>query len=205
MMRRALGLVLCGMLLPNLAFSDTIVEKKSKQEFPATIEVEYDGSTSTLRATGAALRKKIFWKVYAAVGYIDSSVELGDDPGKAIVDADAPKEIHLRMLRDVDSKKITNGVNEALKKCAVVPYDDIAGEREQFLNVFGDEKLMKGDDLRMLYLPGKGLEVSVNGEVRGVIEGAGFGRSFFAIYYGDPPVDDGLKEKLLSAVTEDQD
>ena len=205
MSRRVLSLALCCVLLPSLALAGTIVEKKSKQEFPDVIEVDNGGETSTLRATGAALRKKIFWKVYAAVGYIDQTVELGEDPGAAIVAAEAPKQIHLRMLRDVDSEKITNGINEALEKCAVVPYDDIADERAQFLNVFGDEKLMKGDDLRMLYRPGMGLEVSVNGEIRGVIEGEGFGSSFFAIYFGDPPVDKGLKKKLLSAVMPEDD
>jgi hypothetical protein len=205
MVRRLTSFALCLLMLPSLTLAGTIVEKKSKQEFPDTIQVEHGGKTSTLRATGTALRKKIFWKVYAVVGYIDESVDLGEDPGRAIVAAEVPKEVHLRMLRDVDSEKISNGINEALEKCAVVPYDDIAEQRAEFLSIFGDDKLMKGDDLRFLYTPERGLEVSINDDLRGTIAGEDFGRSFFAIYYGDPPVDDGMKEHLLSAITGEED
>ena len=204
-MARSLQLSLMGwlgaLMLTTTSFAGEIVEEKSGEAFPDLVEVELGEGSAQMRATGTALRKKFFFKIYAAVGYVDESVELGDDPGRAIVAAEACKQIQLRMLRDVDSEKITNGVNKSLEKCAVVPVEELAEERAAFLAVLGDEKLMKGDDLRMLYRPGAGLEVRLNDEVRGTIEGEDFGRSFFAIYFGDPPVDDELKRHLLRAIT----
>ena len=188
MSRRAsiLALLLCA--LPALLIAGEIVEEESGQTFPARIEVVLDGEKRTLIATGTALREKFWFDLYAAVAYVDESVELGGDPGQAIVKAEALKQVQLRMLRDVDSERITNGVNKALETCAVVPLEEIADEREAFLGLFGDEKLMEKDDLRMLYRPGVGLEVSVNGDILGTIPGEGFGQSFFAIYLGDPSV-----------------
>ena len=40
---------------------------------------------------GTAVRKKFFFKVYAAAAYLDEGTETGEDPGATYVAADAPK------------------------------------------------------------------------------------------------------------------
>jgi len=177
-----------------------IVEESSKERFPDPVIVQTADGPVTLRATGTALRKKWLWKVYAIAGYADERIALGDDPGRAIVESKLAKRMHLRMLRDVDAEKIANGVNEALEKSSTVPLDLIAEERAQFLTVFGRGELKKGDDLQMTYLPGEGLQLAVNGEVKEVIAGERFARAFFQIYFGVVPVDEGLKRDLLAAL-----
>jgi hypothetical protein len=182
------------------ALAGEIVEEGSKESFPDPVTIQTTDGSATLRATGAALRKKLLWKVYAVVGYADERIALGEDPGLAIVESKLAKRMHLRMLRDVDAQKIANGVNEALEKCATVPLDLIAEERQQFLDVFGSGELKKGDDLQMTYLPGEGLQLVLNDEVQDVIPGDRFAKAFFQIYFGQVPVDKGLKEKLLAAI-----
>ena len=54
----------------------------------------------------------------------------------------------------------------------------------------------EGNTLTFSYVPGKGTEVVVDGEARGVIEGSDFGMALISIWLGDPP-DAGLKEGLL--------
>lgn len=201
MLRLAMLCVLV-LLLAVPALADGPLEEAG-QEFPRSIELATDDDTVTLNATGISLRKKLFFKVYVAVSYVDASLELGDDPGQAIIETLRPRQMHLRMLRDLDSEKITNGINEALEKTATRPLEEIAAERERFLGVFGDEKLAKHDDLRMTYLPGKGLEVKLNDEVRDVIPGDAFARAFFEIYFAEKPVDDGMKKNLLKVVRGD--
>ena len=166
-------------------------------EFDATISVAGDNTEYELRCTGTALRKKFFFKVYAIAGYLDASVEAGEDPGATFVAADAPKRLHLQMLRDVDSKKIVDSINEALDKCATTPLDQVAAERERFMAAFSMEKLNKGQDIRFTWMPSAGLQISVDHEILDTIESPVFGQSFFEIYFGPSPVNDDMKKDLL--------
>ena len=43
-------------------------------------------------------------------------------------------------------------------------------------------------------------ELALNGEVRGLIEGADFGAAVFSIWLGDEPLDPKLKRALLGAL-----
>lgn len=172
-------------------------------EFDATITVaaiaaaDADDADYTLRCTGTAVRKKFFFKVYAVAGYLDSSIETGEDPGATFVSADAAKRLQLQMLRDVDSKKIVDSINEALEKCATSPLEEIAAERERFMAAFSMEKLNKGQDIRFTWMPSVGLQISVDHEILDTIESEVFARSFFEIYFGPNPVNDGMKKDLL--------
>ena len=88
-MARSLQLSLMGwlgaLMLTTTSFAGEIVEEKSGEAFPDLVEVELDEGSAQMRATGTALRKKFFFKIYAAVGYVDESVELGDDPGREVL------------------------------------------------------------------------------------------------------------------------
>ena len=195
----ALHVASAALLTPAVASGQDTLEEAG-QNFATRITVATTEGDVDLRATGSSTRKKIFFKIYAAVAYVDASQGFGDDPGAAIVDATGPKQIHLRMLRELDSERITNGINEALEKTATRPLEEIAAERARFLGLFGDEKLSEGADLRMTYLPGEGLQISLDGTVRDTIPGDAFARAFFEIYFGPQPVDDGLKKNLLRRV-----
>lgn len=193
--RRILMLIaLLAFLAPMAQAED--VEIKG-QKFPSSITVQADGGDVTLNATGKALRKKYFFKVYVAVAYVADSVEFGDDAGAAIVAAAAPKQVHLRMLRDVESEKITSSINEALDKCATGDLSALTAEREQFLGIFGDGELMKGENLRFTYYPGTGLTISRDEADLGTIAGEAFAKAFFEIYFGPNPVDGDMKNNLL--------
>lgn len=195
----ALTVALATLLAPPAALAQDTIEEAG-HHFPTRITVETAEGSVDLRATGSTTRKKFFFKVYAAVAYVDASQGMGEDPGAAIVAASGPKQMHLRMLRELDSERITNGINEALEKTSTRPLEEIAAERERFLAVFGDEKLAEGADLRMTYLPGEGLQITLDDAVRDTIPGEAFARAFFEIYFGPEPIDDGLKKNLLRAV-----
>lgn len=166
-------------------------------EFAPTITLSAGDSDRELRCTGTALRKKWFFKVYAIAAYLDAGTESGVDAGATWVQADVPRQLHLTMLRDVDSKKISSSIDEALDKCSTTPLDAIAGERARFQAAFSMEKLMKGQDIRFTWLPGSGLQISVDDELLETIESPVFARSLFEVYFGPSPVDDDLKRDLL--------
>jgi hypothetical protein len=169
--------------------------------FEPTITVRGEGTEHELRCTGTALRKKFFFKVYAAAAYLHTGTETGEDPGATYVSADAPKRLHLQMLRDVDSEKIVSSIDEAFEKCATTPLEEIEAERVAFREAFSMEKLMKGQDIRFTWMPGVGLQISVDHAILDTIENPLFAKSFFEIYFGPEPVDDGIKEGLLELVS----
>ena len=54
-----------------------------------------------------------------------------------------------------------------------------------------------GDRYALTYQPGKGTELSFNGEPLVTIEGADFAAAYFSIWLGHKPLDDNLKKALL--------
>ncbi len=169
-------------------------------EFEPVITVTTEDGEHELRCTGTALRKKWFFKVYAIAAYLDQEIETGEDAGATFVDADSPKRLHLHMLRGVDSHKIISSIDEALEKCSTQPVEGIAEERELFTKAFSMEKLEEGQDILFTWIPGAGLQISVDDEVLETIDSEAFGRSFFEIYFGPSPVNGGMKKDLLELV-----
>lgn len=165
--------------------------------FEPKISVTANEAEHELRCTGTALRKKWFFKVYAIAAYLDTATEAGEDLGGTYVSANVPKRVHLQMLRDVESHKIVDSINEALDKCSTLPMDEMTAERERFMQAFSMEKLTKGQDIRFTWMPGSGLQISVDHQILDTIESADFAHSFFEIYFGPHPVNDGMKEDLL--------
>jgi hypothetical protein len=47
-----------------------------------------------------------------------------------------------------------------------------------------------------------GLQISVDHEMLATIASPAFGKSFFEIYFGPDPVNDGMKKNLLELVSE---
>ena len=105
------------------------------------------------------------------------------------------------MLRDVDSEKIVSSIDDAFEKCATTPLEQIAAEREAFREAFSMPKLMKGQDIRFTWMPGVGLQISLDHDPLATIASPAFAKSFFEIYFGPEPVDDGIKEGLLELVS----
>jgi len=56
-----------------------------------------------------------------------------------------------------------------------------------------------GDRYALTYLPGKGTELSLNGEPRGIVAGLDFAAAMFSIWLGESPLDRALKSALLGS------
>ena len=64
-------------------------------------------------------------------------------------------------------------------------------------NGFFKESAKKGEKIVITYIPGKGTEVSIKGQVKGVIEGKDFMEAMFSIWFGPYPPSKGLKKGML--------
>lgn len=192
-------------LVPAAEAQRTEPIEVSDRMFEPTVTVEHDGTTYELHATGSHKRKKFFFSVYAAVPYVGGEAfwtrvaPNEDDPeelGRAALESGAPMRMHLKMLRGLDATRITNGINEAIDKTATRPLEEIAAERERFVQLF-DGELQEDQSLIMTWLPGVGLEIRMDEAVLDTIPGDAFARTFFEIYFGPQPIDEGMREDLL--------
>ena len=68
---------------------------------------------------------------------------------------------------------------------------------KSFKSIFAKEDIKKGDIYDIMYIPNKGVVVFKNGKIFPAINNFDFKKALFAIWLGDDPADDDLKEELL--------
>jgi hypothetical protein len=191
-------LILVALVLVPVA--GAVVEPKTKTEYPDEVEVTAGGRNYTLEATGVGLREKTFMKVnvYLIVSYIDDQAELGDEPGEAIRNLDLPKRIAMHLLRGFSREKLVNSFQEVIDK----NYDNtaaFAADLETFL-AYWDRDAEESDELVFDYVPGAGLVTTLNGEEKGTIDNFAFVQALWTVWFGEKPVNGGLKKDLMKAI-----
>lgn len=59
------------------------------------------------------------------------------------------------------------------------------------------EDVKPGDRYSLTYIPGRGTQLALNNEAKGVIEGADFASAIFSIWLGQSPLNESFKDQLL--------
>lgn len=131
---------------------------------------------SNLVLNGAGLRKKLFIKVYAGGLYL---TERSSD-AKAIVAADQAMIPRMHFIYNgVSAKKLIDAWNKSFEKGTEGNTSAIQ-ERIDAFNALFTVEAKKGDVYDIVYRPGTGVQVVINGEVAGTIAGVEFKRRFSA-------------------------
>ena len=146
-----------------------------------------------LALTGAGLRKRLFFQVYAIGLYVQ------DRRGDPVTQGGA-KRVAIRMLRDVDAATFTQALVDGMR-----PNHDEATMRSlepriaQLSAIMADMKEAKeGMAIALDWLPGGGTRVTIDGKPAGQpIAGEDFYRALLRIWLGEHPVQDDLKKALL--------
>lgn len=151
----------------------------------------------TLALNGAALRKKLFFKVYAAGLYLKTPTQ-----NVADVMSDAgPARVRLGLLRDVSGESFIEALDDGLKaNLTPVKEQAVAKELDELRTIMkqiGDVKV--NDLVDFDYAPATGTTVSLNG--RPVGNAIGGGRALYnavlAIWLGDKTIDNTLKTGMM--------
>jgi hypothetical protein len=156
-------------------------------EFPERVRV----SDTELRLNGVGLLR---WRTLFR-GYV-AGLYLGPDVTPEAVLDDVPRRLEIEYFWSIDAADFAVATVEGIRRN--VPADELPSLRgaiEQMNALYAD--VDPGDRYALTYVPGVGTELSLNGEPRGVVEGAGFARAVFSIWLGDAPLDTSLKRKLL--------
>ena len=157
--------------------------------FPDKVEV--DGSTLLLNGLG--LRQATAFKVNVYVGAL-YLVKTSSD-ASAILGSNAPMEVALQFVRSVGADDLRKGWSEGFEKNAK---DQLPALKDRIAMINGwmaDAK--SGERLTFIHRPGAGVEVNVNGTVKGTVKGDDFAKAFLSIWLGADPPNPELKAGLL--------
>lgn len=185
-------------LLTAVLFS-AVTEARQLGDVTLPDKVTLDGSDVELQLNGAGYRTKFVFKVYIGALYTESRVASRDE-AQALK---GPKRILMHMVHDeVDRKKITDGWNDGFEENNTdEQLEKLQARIDTFNSFFPD--LKKGDVLLYDFIPATGTRVTINGEEKGIIDGADFYAALLDIWLGDEPADDDLKEAMLGEEDDD--
>lgn len=142
---------------------------------------------------GAGLRKKFFMKIYAGALYLQQK----SDEARKIIDAEEPMAIRMHFIYDgVSSQKLIETWNEGFANSTGGNPGPITPQIEKF-NACFTEDAKAGDVYDIMYTPGQGVRIYIKNQLRGAIQGVAFKKALFAIWLGEKPADEGLKEGML--------
>ena len=145
----------------------------------------------TLKLNGMGLRKKAIFKVYVGGLYLEAPSK----DAAAILAADAPRELAMQFLREVDKAKLAETYREGFTANAP---DKAAAQKanvDKFLSWVADVK--DGTKWAITYVPGKGTTLALDGKEAGTIEGKDFADLVFSLWLGPKPPSEDLKKGLL--------
>lgn len=189
---RSRRLHLCSLLLALGFFSSSVTALEIKGKTLAD-QVQVGGQTLLLN--GAGLRSKFFVSVY--VGGLYLAVKSSDV--KEILAMPGPKRIAMYFIYDeISESKIRGAWLEGFRDNNS---DEVMEQMQSKIEAFNSfwPTIKSGDIALVDYLPGKGTQISLNGEVRGIIPGENFHKAVLRIWLGDDPVDSDLKAGMLGA------
>jgi hypothetical protein len=186
-------LFIAGLLLTSCLGTAQARECKGV-DFPEHAEV--NGTELTLNGLG--IRKATFLKVSVYVGalYVPTP---SHDP-RALDDPATPAQLILHFLRNVGVGDLRNAWNEGFERAAKDQLP-LLNARIAMLNSWMSD-IKTGQRLVFVRKPGTGVQVSVNGVVKGTITGDDFSRALFSIWLGPEPPNADLKSGLLGGPCE---
>lgn len=185
-MKNYLLLLFLGMSISTFAQNRTV----AGETFPAQLDIK----GSKLMFNGAGLREKYTLDLYVAALYLPSQ----SMDGAKIINKDEMQAINIKLV----SNKVTREkFNETVKEGFAKVSEGKASESEikKFTGFFS-APLKDGDDIQLIYKPGKGTAVMINGSYKGLVEGLEFKKALFSIWLGSKPADSGLKKSMLGKV-----
>src|SRR5262245_4444404 len=192
-MKRILLLVVVSMLT---ALGIGVAHGKECEGVTFPEQAQVDGSTRMLNGLG--LRQATFLKVnvYVAALYV---AQVSSD-AQALLGSNTPKELILHFLHNVSDDELKKAWEEGFEHNAKEQLTALQERIDMLKSWMVDMK--SGQRLTFLHKPGAGIQVEVNGTVKGTIKGDDFATAFLSIWLGPHPPNPNLKSGLLGGACE---
>jgi hypothetical protein len=152
-------------------------------------------TTTELQLNGMGYRTKFVFKIYVGALYTETKVNTRD----AVQALTGPKRVVMHIVYDeVSREKMTKAWHEGFEEnSSEQQLAKLQARLEAFVSYFPD--LKAGDEVLLDYIPASGTRVTINGEEKGVIDGADFYQALLDVWLGDEPADADLKDAMLGA------
>ncbi len=180
-------LVLFAAILSATSFAQVTISD-------VTLPKKVEFNNKTLILNGGGLREKLWIDLYVGGLYLP---EKNKDP-KRIIAANQPQAIKLVIVSSlISSEKMEEAIEEGFEKSTNGNTKPMRAKIDKFKSFFSKEPIKKNDIFDIVYIPGKGTVVYKNNKIIGVVEGLDFKKALFAIWLGEEPADEDLKEGML--------
>ena len=150
----------------------------------------YFVDNTKLRLTGAGLLRYWGFKAYTGALYLEDGASIDD------VLSDTAKRIELEYFRSIKGKDFGPATNESIAKNVDPKTFERLRPQIDFHNSLYED-VQPGDRYSLTYIPGRGTELALNGEPKGLIEGADFAAAVFSIWLGSKPINESFKKQIL--------
>jgi len=190
------------LMVIGLSFSGTLLagqEQGELEETDAEIQVEgialpvvVEVGDQLLELNGTGIRRAFFRNFYVGALYLPEPM---NDTAE-IVSRHGHSRISLNFIRDVSLSRMKGALDDGFEDNTPTDQREaLADEIEKFKGLFSPPK--EGDRINIDYDPARGTIVSINGEEKGVVEGADFNLAVLRIFLGESPADRNLRDGML--------
>jgi hypothetical protein len=188
-MRRGVLAVMLGMAMA--AGGLTMALAADKEILGVTFPGAITAAGKQLTLNGVAYRKALgFIKVYAGAFYLEKPTRNPQE----IIDSEQVKHFHLHYLTDqATAKKLQEGFIELMEKTN--PPELVATHKAQILQhaAWMDKDMAPGKSSKTTYIPGQGLVVEYQGEVKGTISDPEYIQMYYRYIFGEK-ADAGMRD-----------
>jgi hypothetical protein len=179
-----------GISIMLLTLSSSFAANFGDINIPDTLKA----GKENLVLNGAGYRTKFYMKIYIGALYLPQKCADQNN----IINADQAMAIKMHIVSSmISSKKMIKAVNAGFENATGNNTNPIANEIKQLLSIF-QEQIEVGDVYDLVYIPGKGVMASKNGQLKGTIKGLAFKKALFGIWLCDKPADKYLKKSMLT-------
>ena len=145
---------------------------------------------TTLKIKGTGLLR--YWGFKAYVGALYTEVGYDIENGMT----DKAKRIELEYFRPIKGEDFGPATDKSISKNVdAETFERLRPQIDYHNSLY--ENVEPGDRYSLTYIPGRGTELALNGEPKGIIEGADFAEAVFSIWLGPKPLNKSFKEQIM--------
>lgn len=156
-----------------------------------TMPDRIDAGGNTLVLNGLGLRNKFIVKVYVGGLYLAAKESA---PAK-ILSAESPRRMAFHFLYSVKKQQMCDAFDEGLE--ANTPKANAEVKKNFTTLCTYLEDIPKGSTMNITFVPGQGIQVEVNGKVKGTLFGKPTADAILATWIGPKPPTEDLKNGVL--------
>lgn len=172
--------------------SESVAVKGSQTRFPSRTAFRRGSESVPVRLTGAALRTRLGFGVYAVGSYVQEGVTLREPAD--LVRADCAKMLELVFERNVGGSTMYESLAANLRAGHPAPaFRDELARLSQFLQA---HPAARGSVLRLAYEPTHGLTLTAGDGSVLAYPGHEFAQALWGIYFGAKPMDPTIRTAL---------